>query len=158
MIDSTQLAPNGKRFLAYLIDILIMVVGVFGVAYFFFGFDKIVSSYMQRGADSAPREVFLYQRTAMRDIAFLIWLLYCAIAESSPKQGTIGKQLMGIKVVNTFGYPLTLKQSISRNFAKIISYKVIGLGFFWIFVDKNQQGWHDKLAKTYVVKADFIRE
>jgi uncharacterized RDD family membrane protein YckC len=25
------------------------------------------------------------------------------------------------------------------------------LGFLWIFVDRRRQGWHDKIANTYVI-------
>jgi len=30
---------------------------------------------------------------------------------------------------------------------------VFGLGFLWAFFDDRRQGWHDKLASTYVVRA-----
>ena len=33
----------------------------------------------------------------------------------------------------------------------IISAMVILLGFVWILIDKKRQGWHDKIAGTYVV-------
>jgi uncharacterized RDD family membrane protein YckC len=29
---------------------------------------------------------------------------------------------------------------------------VLFLGFFWILWDKDQQGWHDKIAGTVVVR------
>jgi uncharacterized RDD family membrane protein YckC len=29
---------------------------------------------------------------------------------------------------------------------------VAGLGFWWLAWDPEGQGWHDKLARTYVVK------
>jgi uncharacterized RDD family membrane protein YckC len=154
----TAIAPYGKRFLAYLIDIIIIVIIVVSVNYWFLGFDKIWSNYLNRGEDTLPREVFLKQRNVLREIAFLVWMMYCTIMEASKKQGTIGKQIMGIKVVNMLGNPLSLQQSIARNFAKIISYKVLCLGFIWILVDKMRQGWHDKMTKTYVVTNDLILE
>ena len=36
---------------------------------------------------------------------------------------------------------------------KILSALVIFIGFFWILVDDRRQGWHDKIGKTFVVKA-----
>jgi uncharacterized RDD family membrane protein YckC len=30
---------------------------------------------------------------------------------------------------------------------------IMMLGWLWALWDSNQQGWHDKLAKTIVVKA-----
>ncbi len=35
---------------------------------------------------------------------------------------------------------------------KFISSLVLGLGFLWIVLDKEKQGWHDKLMSTYVVQ------
>jgi len=34
-----------------------------------------------------------------------------------------------------------------------ISGVVLFLGYLWILIDKKKQGWHDKIAGTYVVKA-----
>ena len=34
----------------------------------------------------------------------------------------------------------------------IISSIVFGLGFLWIVLDKENQGWYDKLMSTYVVQ------
>jgi uncharacterized RDD family membrane protein YckC len=36
--------------------------------------------------------------------------------------------------------------------AKSVSRFSLGLGFFWIIFDKNNQGWHDQLAGTSVIK------
>jgi len=33
-----------------------------------------------------------------------------------------------------------------------ISGVVLFLGYLWILIDKKKQGWHDKIARTYVVK------
>jgi uncharacterized RDD family membrane protein YckC len=40
---------------------------------------------------------------------------------------------------------------------KIISYVVIYLGFLWIIWDQRKQGWHDKIANTYVVRVELRR-
>ncbi|HET7686351.1 MAG TPA: RDD family protein, partial [Candidatus Limnocylindria bacterium] len=34
----------------------------------------------------------------------------------------------------------------------IISFVVILLGVIWVAFDSRKQGWHDKLAKTLVVR------
>ncbi len=33
---------------------------------------------------------------------------------------------------------------------KIISYMIFCLGFIWILIDKDSQGWHDKLIGSIV--------
>jgi uncharacterized RDD family membrane protein YckC len=71
--------------------------------------------------------------------------------ESSVRQGSLGKSIMGIKVVDDHGSRMTLSRSIGRKQSKILSYFVISLGFLWILFDKKKQGWHDKINNTYVV-------
>ena len=35
---------------------------------------------------------------------------------------------------------------------KWISGLILSLGFLWILLDRDNQGWHDKLMSTYVVE------
>lgn len=153
MLDSnSQFADNGKRFLAYLIDILPITIALICVYYFFLGFDDIWFKYINRGDAIQPRIDFLKKRNEIRDISTIIWLVYSAIMEGSKFQGTLGKILMKIKVVDQSGHRLTFINAISRNASKILSAAVFALGFIWILFDKKRQGWHDKMNKTYVVE------
>lgn len=144
--------------MAYLIDVLPITLLVFGVFYLFLGFDETLDKYLNRGTEIEPRIKFMEQRNWIRDISLLIWIIYCIIFEASPKQGTIGKSLMEIKVVDNSGNRLTLYKSLARNLSKILSYSIIALGFIWILFDKKRQGWHDKLNNTYVVSNDYTNE
>lgn len=66
--------------------------------------------------------------------------------------GTPGKLIVGLKVVDAnTGQNLTFFQAIIRYFAWIFSHFLVYLGFLWIFIDKRNQGWHDKIAKTVVI-------
>lgn len=67
---------------------------------------------------------------------------------------TLGKKLMGIRLIKTDGSPVTYPTAIIRFLILIPSVALAGLGCFWIIWDKERQGWHDKLAKTKVVKTD----
>ena len=65
---------------------------------------------------------------------------------------TIGKKLFHIRVVNKEYNRVTLSQAIMREtIGKIISGLVLNLGYFWVLIDDKKQGWHDKIAKTYVI-------
>lgn len=67
--------------------------------------------------------------------------------------GTPGKRLFKLKVLDDqTGDNITVIQAIIRYFSMILSTIVIFLGFIWIFFDAKKQGWHDKLAKTVVVR------
>lgn len=67
---------------------------------------------------------------------------------------TPGMMAMKIKLIGTDGtYPIGYVKGFFRRIGMIISTIVIFLGFLWIVIDKNHQGWHDKIAGTYVVPA-----
>lgn len=66
---------------------------------------------------------------------------------------TLGKIVMKIRVIKADGSPISDSDAVIRYIGTIINY--IGcLGWLWALFDSNRQGWHDKLAQTYVVKAE----
>jgi uncharacterized RDD family membrane protein YckC len=66
---------------------------------------------------------------------------------------SFGKRFIGIRVVRTDGRPLDYQTMVLRH---IVGYPLsalfLGLGVVWMLWDGRRQGWHDKLAKTVVVK------
>ncbi|MFA5234327.1 MAG: RDD family protein [Sulfurimonas sp.] len=69
------------------------------------------------------------------------------------KSATPGKMVLHLKVLDEItGDKLTIGQSIGRYFAYIPAMLIFMLGIFWVAWDKKKQGWHDKLAKTVVVR------
>jgi uncharacterized RDD family membrane protein YckC len=64
---------------------------------------------------------------------------------------TPGKRLLGLLVIQQDGQRL----SVGRAFVRVLCYWVsalpLFLGFLWILIDDEREGWHDKLARTYVV-------
>jgi uncharacterized RDD family membrane protein YckC len=65
---------------------------------------------------------------------------------------TIGHKLLGLKVITTNGQPLGVAGGIIRYIGRAIGFFVIFLGVMWVGWDPDKQGWHDKMAHTYVVK------
>lgn len=82
----------------------------------------------------------------------LVNLVYHIVMESSPKQGTYGKQLLGIKVCDLQGEPITTAHAAGRNFAKILSTLTFFLGYLYSFFNEKKQCLHDVIAGTLVVK------
>ena len=66
---------------------------------------------------------------------------------------TLGDRALSIRVVKTDGTELTLVDALIRYVGLIISCVALFIGVIWVAFDANKQGWHDKIAKTYVVKA-----
>lgn len=85
----------------------------------------------------------------------VVGVLYYGLLEGGPTGQTLGKRVCGIAVVDAdTGQPgVGLGRGIGRYFARILSSLPLGLGYFWMLWDPKKQTWHDKLARTIVVKA-----
>lgn len=81
-------------------------------------------------------------------IGFIISQLYFFT-----KGQTIGKKLTKIKVVNKENEESIsfLGMLIRETLGKAISGSIFSLGFLWILIDNDNQGWHDKLVNSIVV-------
>lgn len=83
----------------------------------------------------------------------LPWLYYWLF--TGLKGQTLGKMAVGIRVVNAEGSIPGLGSAALREIpGKILSTIAIYLGFLWIIWDGQKQGWHDKIANTYVLKVE----
>lgn len=65
---------------------------------------------------------------------------------------TVGMALMGVRVVRTNGQYVTLWVAVRRLVGMLIS-SILFLGYLWVLVDDRRQGFHDKIAGTYVIYA-----
>ena len=69
------------------------------------------------------------------------------------KGQTPGKMLLGIKVVNERGEVPGMGRALVREVpGRFLSEVSLGLGYVWAAWDDKKQAWHDKLARTYVVR------
>ncbi len=64
---------------------------------------------------------------------------------------TPGKMLLGLRVIQASGDPMTPGIAFLRWVGYLISGPVLCLGFLWIGFDREKRGLHDWLAGTYVV-------
>jgi uncharacterized RDD family membrane protein YckC len=64
---------------------------------------------------------------------------------------TPGKALFGIRVIPIHGKKLSIGRSLLRYAGYLVSTAGLFIGFAWILIDDRRQGWHDKIAGTYVV-------
>ena len=76
---------------------------------------------------------------------------YFALLESSRRQGTIGKQVMKIKVTDLEGNRISFARATGRYFLKMVSSFEFMLGYLISFSDQRQT-WHDYMARTLVVR------
>ena len=147
-----------KRLLAYMLDMIPIFLLVFGVAYFFLGFDETLSTYLNSEKDIESRKAFLAERNIVRDTALLLWILYGLLMDSSKYQGTHGKMILGIKVTNDEGNRITFTQSCIRAVMKVVGAIPLFLGYIWVAFRKDKASWHDLTANTRVVKIKGVSD
>ena len=64
---------------------------------------------------------------------------------------TIGKSVMGIRVVGADGRRLSAARSLLRTIAYLVSLLPVFAGFAWVLFDRDRRAWHDHLAGSRVV-------
>jgi uncharacterized RDD family membrane protein YckC len=132
-VATTEKAGWGTRFLAILIDAI--GIGIIAAA---------ISSVL--GADTQSRQ---YQ-----GLSILLQAAYFTYFWSAAGKGqTLGSRALNIRVVKTDGSHLDYFGAFLRYIGFVISCAVFFLGVIWAAFDAQKQGWHDKIAGTYVVKA-----
>lgn len=67
------------------------------------------------------------------------------------KGQTIGLKAWKLRLQTLEGQPLTWKHALIRFLAALLSWGLLGLGFLWLLVDKNNYTLHDYLSKTRLV-------
>ncbi len=85
-------------------------------------------------------------------LAFVLVTLYLTLLTA--RGATLGKKAFGLKVVTgPAGKPPGFGRALLRMTIGYWISSFLYLGFIWIAFDPYRQGWHDKLAGTYVIKA-----
>ena len=79
-------------------------------------------------------------------------LVYYIALEGSDSGQTLGKKMLGIRVVDLAGAgPIGYGRATVRYFGRILSAIPLLLGYFWMLWDDQKQTWHDKFATSMVV-------
>jgi uncharacterized RDD family membrane protein YckC len=71
----------------------------------------------------------------------------------NPRGWSPGKVVVGLRIVKQDGSPPGLRRGLMRTAGTIFS-EIFYLGYLWAIFDSRRQTWHDKLAKTYVVRVE----
>ena len=71
---------------------------------------------------------------------------------------TPGQWLMDVQVVSTDLEPISFGQAFLRWIGFALSTVTAGLGFLWALFDPHQQGIHDKMGRTVVLRRSELEE
>jgi len=82
---------------------------------------------------------------------YLLFMYLYFIFFFSTTGQTVGKAVMGLRVITTDGKRMGVKRSFIRTLCYTLSLMPLGLGFLWVLGEDRRRAWHDKLAHTYVL-------
>jgi uncharacterized RDD family membrane protein YckC len=126
------------RFLASVLDSVLLILVLVPLLMIFYGPGVLLSA-------ESPGLAYDVINYGLPIIAVIIFWQY--------RSATPGKLMMGIYIVDekTLGHP-PFGRLVLRYFGYYVSILPMLLGFIWVAFDKRKQGFHDKIARTLVVK------
>lgn len=141
------------RVAAALIDTLVTLTVSVLVAFMLIGVEVLVYEIMLNHSDPDSS----ISMGIIKASLFLIPLLYYVLMESSRTQATLGKMLLGIKVVDENGKRISLWRAAARYLSKALSWITLAFGFTLVAFTNNKQGLHDTIASTYVLVRPVLK-
>ena len=132
------------RVLASIIDLIIFLCLLFIVGYIYL---YIASDGFQKFVEFSGPESLLLNYLIQFVISCLWFIPFWVWVGANP-----GKMICGLKIVNMDESDIGFVTAFLRVIGYFISGLVLGIGYLWVAFDKNKQGWHDKIAGTYVIK------
>ncbi|MFA0961741.1 RDD family protein [Roseivirga sp. BDSF3-8] len=149
--EQVHYAGFGRRLVAFILDSFILsipysIVGsVFGL-----GFVGVFQNPDRYSGEA--QTTIIASGIILYAVLYVVGLLYYALMESSPRQATIGKLALDIKVMDMQGNRLTFGKALGRNLAKLISGMIFYIGYIMAAFTEKKQGLHDIVANVLVVK------
>lgn len=120
-------ADYGRRLAAYVVDALILMIPSFFLALIF--------------GDAIPDDLY----------NVVLYTFYGTYFESSKTQATLGKQMLGLKVLRKNREPLSVGLAFKRNLIKYISWVLFFLTIpYTFFINKNRQTPYDQSLQIMV--------
>ena len=138
-----SVAGVGSRFYAALIDFAILIPILF------------VGYYVTVRAILDLDERYGNWLAALAGIAtFVLQWGYYMVFEMAMNGGSPGKRALGLRVIKTYGYPISFSDSVIRNLVRIVDFLPLfyGAGLLTMLLNKNWQRLGDLAAGTLVVK------
>jgi uncharacterized RDD family membrane protein YckC len=141
------------RVAAYLIDSVIVSLPIVLLMIPFSGFVIAMARNAGPNGEIQPEQIvpFVASIFALVAVAFLGSWLYFAYMESSARQATFGKKILGLAVTDLQLQRISFWRATGRTFAKILS-GILYIGFIMVGVTERKQGLHDMIAGTLVIR------
>jgi uncharacterized RDD family membrane protein YckC len=141
----------GRRFLATLLDVIILSIvdGIISALFLAGSFTKgaTISNMMTFGNNT-------YHASSLGDVLLILVPCLYFIALEATLGATLGKMILGIRVVKVDGSPMSAGASLIRNLLRIIDVLPIAylVGAIFIWTSSTKQRLGDRVAHTVVVR------
>jgi uncharacterized RDD family membrane protein YckC len=151
MLDELAPFPTfGSRVAAWLIDLAVIGVLAIGVG---IGSGLIASAKDSYGDYRATAPGRITAGVILMVVFLAAAILYLPLCDGSRRGQTLGKRLVGLRVVRARdGQPLGYAHGLGRFLARVADAYSIGL--LWAAADRYGRAFHDHLAATVVVDAN----
>jgi uncharacterized RDD family membrane protein YckC len=156
-VPSMAYAGFWLRFVAYLIDGVVMGVGVVVVLIpliFLTGIGGLLSRIHPQEDWSDTGFFLIIALLFLAATASLVvtWL-YHALMESSEWQATVGKKVLGLVVTDMAGRRISFGRSTGRHFGKIVTNMIpMAIGYIMAGFTERKQAIHDMIAGCLVLR------
>lgn len=139
----------GRRLVAVLLDAVILGV-ISGIIAAILG-GILGGKAMNNGEASSS---FIVGFVTFNNVVSIVLTIGYYVFYQAKMGQTLGKKVMGIKVVDAKGKtPGALTFFLREIVGKMVSGIILGIGYLMVLWDGKKQALHDKIASTYVVKA-----
>jgi len=149
------LATIKKRFVAFLIDWIVLIIIYFCILILFDLFNMNISKINVHGIFDVEIEMNntpSYIITFLKFLFGLLPVLYFTISFYFCKGQTIGKYFLRIKVLSLYHEHLGLWHCIERSLGYFASALEFGFGYIQAFWNPNRMTLHDKIGETIVIE------
>jgi len=146
-LNGVELASFASRAVAFLIDFLIAgALFLAGLLLFF----KLANRYTSLGANNQHITIELNFFENWYSIVYLV--LFFGFSVYLGNGRTIGKRIMGIRVVSIVHHQMGFWHAIERALGYGASALEFGFGFAQYFIHPNRRTVHDRMAETIVIR------
>jgi uncharacterized RDD family membrane protein YckC len=136
-IPTNEFARFSTRFVAGIIDIILLLFICIPVIFLV----QFLTQQPLSTSENPLRDTILLTITLVYHIGFLTY-----------QGATPGQKIVHIRVVDTDYQRIRfLRVLLRETFGTIVASFIFYLGYIWVLFDKKKQGWHDKIADTYVI-------
>ncbi|MWB96710.1 RDD family protein [Flavobacterium sp. GA093] len=142
ILDDTLLASTGKRFLNYIIDIIVFLIAMYS-------FGIVLGILIALGMESIREWMSGLGDLGWNLVGIVMLVSYYTLTEGFLGR-SVGKLITGTIVVDENGEKINFGSAFKRSLCRLIPFD--GLSFL------GSRGWHDSITETYVVEKKSLDE